>query len=278
MQGLARPHPSRRTNPLAPGCAFVTFDTWAEAEGALQAVDGKVSLPGSGHAMAVKFADAKPGELAKFEARGTKRGAWEMGAAMGGVVPAADSSGGKRQFMGGMGRGVMVRAEGRGAGCVPAPEEGQTDRPEEQARLWPASSRHMRLVPAARVVMEVVARSCPQLTAHPANPPLPPNPAAWHEPRLDDEPNDDGERAPRRPAVPLCRDCFRCFCAVARALPPARAGGAPAPRRPRPTLPARPTQPQGMMAPMMNPMMNPMMMVGAGLLRPSGGLGRVHTI
>jgi hypothetical protein len=97
----------------------VTFSTWAEAEAALTAVDGLVTLPGSSHALAVKFADAKPGELAKFEARaaGTKRGAGEMGggaagaAAMMGMMGGGGdgSSGGKRQFMGGMGRGGMVR-------------------------------------------------------------------------------------------------------------------------------------------------------------------------
>jgi hypothetical protein len=98
----------------------VTFSTWAEAEAALEAVNGVVTLPGSGHALAVKFADAKPGELAKFEARGTKRGAWEMGcgaAAMMGMIGAGGAGAGagavggggsgKRQFMGGMGRGGM---------------------------------------------------------------------------------------------------------------------------------------------------------------------------
>ncbi|KAI8470888.1 MAG: hypothetical protein J3K34DRAFT_385032 [Monoraphidium minutum] len=80
------------------GCAFVTYGTWAEAEGAMKAVDSKVTMPGGTHPLTVKFADAKPAELAKFEGRGTKRGAWDGGGGMGG---------GKRQFMGGMGRGGM---------------------------------------------------------------------------------------------------------------------------------------------------------------------------
>jgi len=71
----------------------VTFATWAEAEAALAGVNGKLTLPGSAHPVAVKFADAKPGELAKFEARGgTKRVGSELGiaaaaaAAAGGVM------------------------------------------------------------------------------------------------------------------------------------------------------------------------------------------------
>lgn len=99
------------------GCAFVTYSTWAAAEAAVKAIDGKYTMPGGPHALTVRFADAKPAELAKFEARGTKRGAWElgsiggMGAMMGGGRGAG--AGSKRQFMGGMGgmgRGDMVSA------------------------------------------------------------------------------------------------------------------------------------------------------------------------
>lgn len=78
----------------------------------MKEVDGKYTLPGSSHPLTVKFADAKPAELAKFEARGTKRGAWEMGGGggggmgMGGMM--GDGGGGKRHFQGGLGRGNVV--------------------------------------------------------------------------------------------------------------------------------------------------------------------------
>lgn len=91
--------------PGAMGCAFVTYGSWAESEAAMRAVDGKYTLPGSPHPVAVKFADAKPAELAKFEGRGTKRGAWEMGNPA--SLMSMMAGGGKRQFMGGMGRGDM---------------------------------------------------------------------------------------------------------------------------------------------------------------------------
>lgn len=93
-------HPCAHALPA--GCAFVTFSTWAEAEAAMKAIDGQVTMPGSSHSLTVKFADAKPAELAKFDSRGTKRGAWDVGG----------GGGGKRQFIGGMGRGGgMVSAE-----------------------------------------------------------------------------------------------------------------------------------------------------------------------
>ena len=72
----------------------MTYSTWAEAEAALRGVDGHATLPGGSHPIAVKFADAKPVELAKFEARGTKRNSWEMGTSGGGGVPGGGVPGG----------------------------------------------------------------------------------------------------------------------------------------------------------------------------------------
>lgn len=80
----------------------MTYGTWADAEAALLAVNGSITLPGSQHPLAVKFADAKPAELAKFDNRGTKRGAWEMGGM---------AVGGKRQMMGA--KGGVVRTGAR---------------------------------------------------------------------------------------------------------------------------------------------------------------------
>jgi hypothetical protein len=110
--------------PRKPGattaCAFVTFATWAQAEAALRAIDGHATLEGGGaQPLTAKFADAKPAELAKFDGRGTKRGAWEMGMfgggggmgmGGGGGMGMGDGGGGgpgggKRQY--GMGRGGM---------------------------------------------------------------------------------------------------------------------------------------------------------------------------
>ena len=93
----------------------MTYSTWAEAEAALAAVNGAVTMPGSAHPMAVKFADAKPGELAKFEARGAKR----SGAASGtdpGTPSAAGSGSGGGGGGGGGGPGSSVSGGGGGGG------------------------------------------------------------------------------------------------------------------------------------------------------------------
>ena len=84
----------------------MTYGTWAEAEAALTAVNGNVVMPGGTAPLTVKFADAKPSELAKLDGRGAKRGAWEMGG-MGGMMGMMGGGGGsgKRQM-----KGNMVRA------------------------------------------------------------------------------------------------------------------------------------------------------------------------
>jgi hypothetical protein len=113
LRPLSPLNPALRHTPLPPGCAFVSYGSWAEAEAALKAVDQKATLPGGSHPITVKFADAKPAELAKFDGRGTKRGAWDGGMMGGG----GGGGGGKRQFMGGMGRGggMVGRAQARGS-------------------------------------------------------------------------------------------------------------------------------------------------------------------
>lgn len=96
----------------------MTFSTWAEAEAALTAVHGSMTLPGSSHPLTVKWADAKPAEIAKFDSK--KRGAWDMMGMgmMGGMMNpmmGMGGGGGKR------GRGGMVRAGAgalRGACCL----------------------------------------------------------------------------------------------------------------------------------------------------------------
>jgi hypothetical protein len=80
-----------------PGCAFVTYSTWAAAEAAIEGVDSKFTLPGAANPIAVKMADAKPQDIQRV---GGKRGLGDMmmggmGGGMGGM-----GGGGKRQFMG----------------------------------------------------------------------------------------------------------------------------------------------------------------------------------
>lgn len=101
----------------------MTFSTWAEAEAALTAVSGRERLPGGAHPMAVKFADAKPAELAKFEARGAaRRGAPEQHApgtpsAGGAPAPRGASVGGGGGASSGHGSSL---SSGGGAGGAPA--------------------------------------------------------------------------------------------------------------------------------------------------------------
>ncbi|GBF87652.1 hypothetical protein Rsub_00363 [Raphidocelis subcapitata] len=101
--------------PGSMGCAFVTYSSWAEAEAALAAVNGNITLPGSAHPMAVKFADAKPTELAKFEARGARRSA-PAGEPAG--APASCATGASAAVGAGPGPGAVA-----GGGFAPTPPQ-----------------------------------------------------------------------------------------------------------------------------------------------------------
>lgn len=91
---------------LVAGCAFISFSRWSEAEAAIEAVNGKCTLPGALNPVAVRFADAKPTDLAKV---GEKR---PLGGGVGGGMDATAS---KRQFVGPqMGMGYGFNRQGQG--------------------------------------------------------------------------------------------------------------------------------------------------------------------
>jgi membrane protease subunit (stomatin/prohibitin family) len=107
------------------GCAFVTFKTWAAAENAIDALDGKYTFPGANNSITVKFADAKPAELQRV---GGKRGGGEMMGSMnkrqvmgtqlgfpgGGAAAGGGGMGGAKGMDMGMGMG-FPNMVGRGA-------------------------------------------------------------------------------------------------------------------------------------------------------------------
>jgi hypothetical protein len=59
-----------------PGCAFVTYATWAATEAAIEALNGTFTFPGAGQPIMVKLADAKPQDMQRV---GAKRGIDVMG-------------------------------------------------------------------------------------------------------------------------------------------------------------------------------------------------------
>ena len=95
------------------GCAFVTFQTWAAAENAIEALDGKYTFPGANNPITVKFADAKPSDIQRV---GGKRGGGEMmgstnkrqvmGGQLGFPAAAAAAAGGGMGGAKGMGMGM----------------------------------------------------------------------------------------------------------------------------------------------------------------------------
>jgi hypothetical protein len=94
----------RARRPVAVGCAFVTYDRWAQAEAAMTALNGQALIEGATAPMVVKFADAK----VQPDALGQKR-------TFGGPEPFA-AGGNKRTFTGAM--GAMGGMGGMGYGMA----------------------------------------------------------------------------------------------------------------------------------------------------------------
>ncbi|GIL73244.1 hypothetical protein Vretimale_4842 [Volvox reticuliferus] len=100
----------------APGCAFVTFERWSQAENAMLSLNGQTLIEGATTPMVVKFADAKvvdPG----MGPGGQKR---QFGAVDGQQgFPGAGPAGNKRTFTGAAGPGAMGMAGMAAAGYNP---------------------------------------------------------------------------------------------------------------------------------------------------------------
>ncbi|KAG2500011.1 hypothetical protein HYH03_002293 [Edaphochlamys debaryana] len=101
----------------APGCAFVTFERWAQAEAAMLALNGQTLIEGATTPMVVKFADAKVQDNGMGPATQKRQfGALEGQPGFPGAVPGG--LGNKRTFTGGA-PGAMGMAGMAAAGYNP---------------------------------------------------------------------------------------------------------------------------------------------------------------
>ena len=74
----------------APGCAFVQFRKWAEAEAAIDLHNAKTALPGAEVPLVVKFADARKKDgFANGMKRGILADPWADKRQLGGGIPDA---------------------------------------------------------------------------------------------------------------------------------------------------------------------------------------------